>query len=286
MTEFKNLISVAQLQEHVADRDLCIVDCRFDLMQDDKGREDYLAGHIPGSVYADLDRDLADPVSAQSGRHPLPDVARFAECLGRLGIGNDTQVVAYDGSNGSLAAHLWWLLRWVGHDRVAVLDGGLAAWHAAGGDVERGEGKIACATFKAKPDPSRVATTAEIYASLNSTAAANLVDARDPARFLGQSEPIDTVAGHIPGAINLPLTRNLNAEGLWRSAGELAELWEKTLAKRTDAKVTVMCGSGVTACHLVLSAQIAGIEEPRLYVGSWSEWIRDARRPVATGNNE
>ena len=190
-------------------------------------------------------------------------------------------MVAYDASNGALAAHLWWLLRWVGHERVAVLDGGLAAWAKAGGKTESDEPQISQAVFHAQPDATRVATTDDILAAVNSAAEFNLVDARDASRFIGQSEPVDTVAGHIPGAINLPLSRNLDAQGFWRMPGELEQLWAEVLAERLDTAVTVMCGSGVTACHLVLSAQLAGLAEPKLYVGTWSEWIRDASRPRA-----
>ncbi len=282
MTTYYNLISVSQLADLIAVGDCRVVDCRFDLMQPDKGRLDYLAGHIPGAVFADLDKDLADPVTASSGRHPLPDVARFSAALQSWGINNDTQVVAYDGAGGALAARFWWLLRWMGNDRVALLDGGLAAWMKANGELESTEPNVSRAVFTAAPDFSRVATTGEIFAAVDDGARFNLVDARDTGRFLGKSEPIDTVAGHIPGAINLPLTRNLDTDGRWRPARDVKRLWEDALAEWPELPVTVMCGSGVTACHLVLATQIAGLAEPKLYVGSWSEWIRNPSRPIAT----
>jgi thiosulfate/3-mercaptopyruvate sulfurtransferase len=261
-----------------------IVDSRFDLKLPTKGRQDYLAGHIPNAVFADLDRDLAGPVTSLSGRHPLPDVGVFSDKIAAWGIAADTQVVVYDSASGALASRLWWLLRWLGHEHVAVLDGGLKAWLEAGGKLECHEPEFARAIFVARPDPTRIVTTEEISAAIKAGEELNLFDARDAPRFRGDSEPIDPVAGHVPGAVNLPMTSNLDADGRWRPANELRELWQEVLkSARPDLPVTTMCGSGVTACHLVLSAQIAGLPEPRVYVGSWSEWIRDPGRPVATG---
>jgi thiosulfate/3-mercaptopyruvate sulfurtransferase len=281
---YKTLITVAQLRALVKEDDCRIVDCRFDLMQPQKGREVYLAGHIPGAVHADLDRHLAGPIIPQSGRHPLPDTGEFRDTIESWGIANDSQVVAYDAANGALAARLWWLLRWMGHERVAVLDGGLQAWLAAGGQLQRREPTFAQTSFTASPDFSRVATTKEIMSTIAAGRDLNLVDARDVARYRGESEAIDPVAGHIPGAINLPLTRNLHADGRWKPASDLAENWRQALALHPALPVTAMCGSGVTACHLILSAKMAGMAEPRLYAGSWSEWIRDPGRPVAKGD--
>lgn len=282
MKTYQQLISVTQLKDSLTVADCRIVDCRFDLMQSEQGRADYLAGHLPGAVFADMDVDLADPITDTSGRHPLPDVGRFCATLESWGISNETQVVAYDYANGALAARLWWMLRWMGHERVAVLDGGIAAWRAAGNELQDTVPQIEKTVFTATPKPEYVATTEEISSAVADGIELNLVDARDAARFLGQTEPIDTVAGHVPGAINYPLSRNLNSDGSWRSATELAGVWEEVLDGRPKAPLIAMCGSGVTACHLVLSAQMAGLAAPRVYVGSWSEWIRDPARPVAT----
>ncbi len=282
MKTYDGLINTSQLKDLLAITDCRLVDCRSDLMQPEKGRADYLAGHLPGAVFADLDTDLADPISSNSGRHPLPDVERFRATLESWGISNGTQVVAYDYANGALAARLWWMLRWMGNERVAVLDGGIAAWLAAGGEVQTAEPQIESTVFNATPKPEFVATTDEIAAAVAAGADLNLVDARDAARFAGKAEPIDTVAGHVPGAINYPLSLNLHSDGTWRSATELKRCWEEVLDGRPVAPLIAMCGSGVTACHLVLSARIAGLAEPRVYVGSWSEWIRDPARPIAT----
>jgi thiosulfate/3-mercaptopyruvate sulfurtransferase len=281
MTTYTTLVNVSHLMRLAAGSDCRVVDCRFNLLQPEKGRQDYLNGHIPGAVFADLDRDLAGTVTADSGRHPLPAVDDFAACIRNWGISNETQVVVYDGGNGAIAARLWWMLRWLGHENVALLDGGLGAWLAAGGELESHEPDIAVAKFNPHPDQSLIATTEEISAGVAGGMEFNLLDARDAVRFAGQSEPIDPVAGHIPGAINLPLTENIGADGLWRPASDLRQVWQEALAGKERLPLTAMCGSGVTACHLVLSAQIAGLPEPKVYVGSWSEWIRDDSRPLA-----
>lgn len=282
MKSYRELIEAAELQDLVGSADCRVVDCRFNLQQPEKGRTEYLAGHISGAVYADLDQDLAGPVTQGSGRHPLPDTNVFKATLERWGIGPGTQVVVYDDASGALASRLWWLLRWFGHEQVAVLNGGLNAWLAGDRPLQTEVTEHPESAFPAAPDAGRVLTTDEICAMLGEDSDFCLVDARDRARFDGQKEPIDTVAGHIPGAINLHFAENLNADGTWKSSGEIRQVWEGLLGGDTAAPFSVMCGSGVTACHLVLSAALAGLEEPRLYVGSWSEWIQDTSRPVAS----
>lgn len=285
MREFDTLITASSLRALQGDASLCIVDCRFNLMQPEFGYRQYCEGHIPGAVYADLDRDLAGPVTPTSGRHPLPTVAALTKTLSRLGIGNDTQVVVYDDSNGGLAARCWWLLRWVGLQRVALLDGGLAAWLAEGYELDDSIPQPAPGDFTAQPSRTGVVTTAEVERLVaGEVTDMILVDARDPARFRGEMEPIDPVAGHVPGALNLPFTANIAPNGRWKPADVLRRQWRDCLADRDPAGVVAMCGSGVTACHLVLSARLAGLPEPRLYVGSWSEWLRDSGRPVAAGS--
>lgn len=279
MTQFKTLISATELSQVIADPEIRVVDCRFNLMQPDSGRADYLSGHIPAAVYAHLDEDLAGPVRADTGRHPLPDVDQFARTLAGWGISNASQVVAYDESGGAIAARLWWMLRWLGHENVAVLNGGFGAWRKIDGEIETGLAEAVPTQFSVRPDPSMVLTTGELAAHRDSI---QLVDARDRQRFLGRIEPIDPVAGHVPGALNLPFSECLDPGGLLKSPAELLSLWQNVLNKPSESRWAVMCGSGVTACHLALSAAEAGILAPRLYVGSWSEWIRDPARPIAT----
>jgi thiosulfate/3-mercaptopyruvate sulfurtransferase len=283
MPEFTMLITVSELDAVLADANTRVLDCRFDIAAPASGRRAYLEGHIPGAVFADLDRDLAAPVRDHTGRHPLPTPAAFAAMLGRAGIGNDSQVVVYDAANGVLAARAWWMLRWIGHARTSLLDGGIAAWTAAGHGLEAGDVTATPATFVPRVREGRIVTTAELEAAVAAGDPFTLVDARDEARYAGVREPIDAVAGHIPGAVNFPLGRSLRPDGRWQSPDELAGAWRPVLGDAPGRPWMVMCGSGVTACHLALSGLLAGYREPRVYVGSWSEWIREPRRPVAVG---
>ena len=276
-----HLISCEQLHTRMGDGNVRIVDCRFSLQDPGAGRKEYLGSHIPNAVYADLDKDLASPIVPGSGRHPLPGRRDFAATLGLLGISRDTHVVAYDQAGGALAARLWWLLRWAGHGNVALLDGGFAAWQRLGLPLESGQQTVAGSTFEFEPRDELVVKTDEIAAALPNVAALQLVDAREADRFAGREEPIDPVAGHIPGALNVPYAVNLREDGTWKSSRELRATWEEALGEGLGSPWSVMCGSGVTACHLVVSALLAGLPEPRLYVGSWSEWVQDPDRPVA-----
>jgi thiosulfate/3-mercaptopyruvate sulfurtransferase len=280
MQRFHSVISASDLLSKLGTNDWRIVDCRFDLMAPEKGYKDFLAGHIPGAVYANLDRDLSGPIRSDSGRHPLPDSEKFVQALGRWGISNQSQVIAYDYANGAIAARLWWMLRWFGHADVAVLNGGIAAWTRAGGPMERAERRPAKAHFTPQPDDASILETTEL---LRNSQDIRLIDARDRNRFQGLSEPIDAVAGHIPGAGNLPFSELLSTDGQFLAAQVLRERLFGVLGNADARPWAAMCGSGVTACHLALAAEIAGITRPRVYVGSWSEWIRDPCRPVATG---
>jgi len=235
-------------------------------------------------VYADLDVDLAAAVGPGTGRHPLPDATELASTFGRLGVSADTRVVVYDETSGALAARAWWLLRWLGHEQVTLLDGGLGRWQASGGPLEEGEVTFPTVHFDAIPRNDWVLATDEILQSAERDSNSLLIDARDEARYRGEIEPIDKVAGHIPGSVNLPFQRSLNDDGTWKTGAELKKMWGKVLKENPEAHLSVMCGSGVTACHLIISARLAGIAEPRLYVGSWSEWITDPTRPIAIGN--
>ena len=281
----KTLIDADSLRRLLGQPQLGVIDCRFDLMNPAGGLEAYVKGHIPGARYADLNRDLSSPVTAHTGRHPLPAPDVFAARLGELGVGDDTQVVAYDDANSSMAARLWWMLRWLGHEAVVVLDGGFKAWVAAGGAVESGEAATRTARsarFTPRVDPRAVLSTADLERALQAGTHL-LVDARAAERFAGSVEPIDPVAGHVPGAVNHPFTANLGADGRFLPATELERRWRERLAGKNAGQLIAMCGSGVTACHHLLSLEAAGIPGGRLYAGSWSEWIRDPRRPVARG---
>lgn len=275
------LIGASELAAVLGRPDTVVVDCRFSLTAPEAGRQAFLEGHIPGARYAHLDRDLARPPARGEGRHPLPDPAELAHTLGRLSIGNTDLVVAYDDQSCAIAARLWWLLRWLGHERVAVLDGGLQAWMRAGGELAAGP---------ERPTPTRdyrvthvhedwVAPTAEIE-TLDASAW-RLVDARSSARFAGAEEPIDPVAGHVPGALSWPFTQSVAGDGRLRTPDELAAVLEG-LELPPGMGLIAMCGSGVTACHLLLAWAVLG-RHGRLYPGSWSEWIRDPRRPIARG---
>ena len=282
MAAFETLADASELNKHLKDERWRVVDCRFDLMRPEKGREAYLRAHIPGAVYADLNEDLSGSVRTDSGRHPLPDVDDLGATWGRLGIHSDTQVIVYDESSGAIAARAWWLLRWLGHDRVALLDGGLRRWQALALPMETGTVSVREERFAPSPRHGRVITTEELEAAHASATAPRLFDARDAARFRGDREPIDPVAGHIPGATNMPFAGSLNEDGSWKTPAVLRDIWRSALGEDPELPWGVMCGSGVTACHLALSAVIAGFGEPRLYVGSWSEWIRDPRRAVTS----
>ncbi len=280
---FTTLIEPAEVARHLGEPRWVIVDCRFDLAKPGAGREQYRSGHIPGARYAHLNEDLSGPVTRSSGRHPLPRPEDFAQQLGNWGIDARSQVIAYDDAGGAIAARLWWMLRWVGHEAAAVLNGGLKAWLAAGLPLETDEPRVAPASFVAHPRPDQAVTVGELVAALADRSVV-LVDARGADRFAGQNETIDPVAGHVPGARNHPFMSNLDAERRFLPAHVLRERWSKTLAGTSADRVVAMCGSGVTACHDVLALEVAGLEGARLYPGSWSEWIRDDTRPIATGS--
>jgi len=274
---YETLVDTATLNAHLDDPAWRIVDCRFDLGQPGAGREAWLREHIPGAVYAHLEEDLSGPPLTDHGRHPLPGTEALVRTFSRLGIGPATQVIAYDAAGGSMAARLWWLLRYMGHERVAVLDAGWPAWVAAGLPRDRGEQHCQAAAFHGHPRHDRLVRLDEV------TQAALLIDSRAPARYRGEVEPIDPVAGHIPGAVNHDWQDNLDAEGRFLSPGALRRALLETLAGTPMETAVFYCGSGVTACHNVLAAAHAGLPEPRLYAGSWSEWCADPERPVATG---
>lgn len=283
--EFFTLIEVAELARRVEDRPIGdqqvrILDCRASLADPQAGRRAYAAGHIPGAMFADLNGDLSGPIVPGSGRHPLPDRDRFVARLRAWGVDATSQIVAYDADSGAFAARLWWLARWLGHRRVAVLNGGYAAWCRAGEALSAAAPLPPRLTeFVPAPPLTKTVTVAGILAATQATL---LIDARSAARFRGEEEPIDPVAGHIPGAHCLPFDGNLGPDGRFKSAAELA-LRFQSLGPR-GREVTCYCGSGVTACHNLLAYSHAGLGEGALYAGSWSEWIADRSRPVARGS--
>jgi thiosulfate/3-mercaptopyruvate sulfurtransferase len=276
------LISTAELASHLSDADWLIADCRFELGKPEIGALAWRAGHIPGAVHVDLERDLSAPVTPSTGRHPLPPIAEIAATFSRLGIGDETSVVCYDAGPGAYAARLWWMLRWLGHDAVAVLDGGFAAWTAEGRPVSTDVPERRPARFVPRPRPEMVCNAETVSRSL--ARGETLVDVRGAERFSGSVEPIDAIAGHVPGAVNLPFLENLGENGRFRAPADIAELWRSRTAVTPGRVPICMCGSGVTACHGLLALEAAGIPGGRLYAGSWSEWIRDPSRGIALGD--
>ena len=270
------LVSTQELAIHPEWR---VFDCRHDLFKPDLGEVQYREAHIPGALFAHLERDLSGPKTGRNGRHPLPEPREFAAWLGRQGLRPNDQVICYDAGNGSMAARLWWMLRWVGHSQVAVLDGGLAKWLA--------EGRPATDDVPSFP-PTRYATARAPVGAVDVEQVEKqrgdvvLIDARAPARYRGDQEPIDPVAGHIPGATNRFNAENVSAEGTFKRPEELKREFASILGNRSASEAVHYCGSGVAACHNLLAMEIAGLPGGKLYAGSWSEWSADPDRPVET----
>jgi thiosulfate/3-mercaptopyruvate sulfurtransferase len=282
---YHTILSTDILQRHMNDPRWAIIDCRFSLSDADYGRRAYLAGHIPGAVYCHLNEDLAGPVTpGKTGRHPLPAVEHLASVFSRLGIGPADQVVAYDDwpTPGGVAARLWWSLRWLGHDAVAVLDGGWQRWLALGLPQRSGVESRLPETFLPDPHPELVASAADIE-RMRRDAGCAVIDSRSYDRFLGENETIDPVAGHIPGAHSAPYMENTAADGLMVSPEMLRKRFEKLLAGIPVNNAAFYCGSGVTAAHNILALLHSGLGDGRLYPGSWSDWITDPAHPVASG---
>ena len=282
---YTTLISAAELQS-LMDRGapLMVFDCSFDLMKPEAGDQQFLEAHIPEAVRAHLDLHLsakADPGAASGGRHPLPSREKFAAWLGSVGFGNPMQAVVYDRQGANYCGRLWWMLRWAGHANVALLDGGLQAWMAAGGVVSAGPTAAhAAQSFALAPARTLLADAAQVTAQLGSESQV-LVDARAPARYRGEVEPLDSVAGHIPGALNRPFNQNMGADGRFKPAAVLRAEWLELLAGRDPARVVHHCGSGVSAVPNIVAMEIADLGGTALYAGSWSDWCSDPGRPVA-----
>ncbi|MEH6576750.1 MAG: sulfurtransferase [Amphritea sp.] len=278
---FTTLINPQQLASliNTDGGNLVILDCRFNLMDTEQGQRLYSEGHIPGARYVHLDNDLSSPITPDSGRHPLPGFDELSGKLSRWGIDADTQVVVYDDCAGAMAGRAWWLLRLLGFSRAAVLDGGFPAWLAAEGAITTALPETLHTDPVAAPSKQQAQSQIQMLASVSQVESLQadqlLVDARTPERYRGEQEPIDPVAGHIPGAVNRPLQRNLDSQGLFKSAVQLKIEWLALLGDKSSDDVIHYCGSGVTACHNYLAMEVAGLTGSRIYAGSWSEWIRN-----------
>jgi thiosulfate/3-mercaptopyruvate sulfurtransferase len=272
------LVTTADLAAHLGE--WRIFDCRHDLMKPELGEHQYREAHIPGALFASLDRDLSAPKTGRNGRHPLPDPEAFAAWVGRQGVKPDDQVVCYDASNGAMAARLWWMLRWIGHEAVAVLDGGIAKWTKEGRPVTADVPSFGSSDYPLKLNEGAAVGARMVHRRLGQQL---LLDARAPARYRGEQEPIDPVAGRIPGARNRFNMDNVAADGTFKSPGELKAAFQHALAGRAPSDVVNYCGSGVAACHNLLAMEIAGLSGGKLFAGSWSEWIADPARPQERG---
>jgi thiosulfate/3-mercaptopyruvate sulfurtransferase len=273
------LISTDVLASHLDDSSWFIADCRYNLKDEQWGPTQYVASHIPGAVFVSLAHDLAGSRTGSNGRHPLPSPDSMTATFGRLGIGDHTQVIAYDQDAGPFASRLWWMLRYMGHDAVAVLDGGFAKWTLERRPVRGGDEKRAAAAFTPALRREMRLTVDDVMAHLGDPSIL-LVDARSPERFEGQPDPLDSISGHIPGAHNRFYRHNISREGTMRSAGELKADFERVLGDRSPSEAVMYCGSGVTACHNLLAMEHAGLRGAKLFAGSWSEWEADRKRPI------
>ncbi len=280
---YSTLISVSDLATHLHDPAWIVCDCRHDLAQYEAGRSAYSKSHIQGARFLHLDEDLSGPKTGVNGRHPLPHPITFTLRLAALGIDNNKQIVAYDNSGGVYASRLWWMLRWIGHHKAAVLDGGFDAWTQAGQPVT--DALPAATPLRYNPNPNtQLAVNVQAVTDNLANQALRVVDARSADRFRGENETLDPVAGHIPGAVNRFFKSNLGDDGRFKPAAALKHEFNTLLNGQPPASVVHQCGSGVTACHNLLAMEVAGLNGSRLFPGSWSEWVSDRNRPVATGS--
>ncbi len=276
------LVTTQELAGRLSDASIVICDCRHDLMDLEKGRRAYADAHITGAHFLHLDEDLSGKKTGKNGRHPLPDADAFAEKMGSIGIDRDKQVIAYDDAGGPYAARLWWLLRWLGHDLAAILDGGINKWLGEGRAVDRGLPSTRPTTFVARQNDGMTVDANFVMANLQQPKSI-VVDARTPERYRGETEPIDPVAGHIPGALNRVFKNNLKTAGTFKTAAALKQEFTDLFRGKTPSQVINQCGSGVTACHNLFAMELAGLSGSKLYPGSWSEWCADPARPTAKG---
>lgn len=280
---FTTLISANELQSVIGD--CLVVDCRFSLADPKAGKSLYQSGHVQGAFYADLDEDLSSPITPNSGRHPLPDFNQLSQLLAGWGLNQDQQVVVYDHPKSAYAVRLWWLLRAMGHTQVAVLDGGIRAWTKAGGVLRQTLAKNhATGDFRLKLDSNAWFEVDALQQGLNNQTI-QVLDARGKVRFTGEEEPFDTIAGHIPGSISFPVATTWDNKGFLLSANQLRENYLDVMNGKNSEQVVHTCGSGVFACQGVLAMEVAGLQGSKIYPGSWSEWIREPSRGIATGEH-
>ena len=278
---YKTIISAEDLINNINNKEFIIFDCRCDIKETSYGIDQYTEGHIPNAVFVDIDTDLADKKTSTSGRHPLPDPKILTEKLCNWGMSNTKQVVIYDDAGGAFASRMWWILRWLGHEKTALLNGGLGAHMAAGGKLTSEIKAHENALFDITIDDAMHVTLKEVE-DAQYRMDKLIIDARSKERYLGIKDMVDPIAGHVPGAISYPLGNNLDKRGCFKSSEELKLQFSKILGDIKTEGIISMCGSGITACHNILAMEIAGIKNVRLYVGSWSEWITDKNRPIAT----
>ena len=276
------LISTQELSEHLGDPSWIVIDTRHDLMDPTKGPKAYAESHIPGAFFMHVDDDLSAPKTGKNGRHPLPDLATFAAKINERGVAPGVKVVAYDDLSGNYASRLWWMLKWLGHDDVALLDGGWPKWMSEGRPVTKDVPKPRKGSFVPKPHLGETVDAAFVD-RFKESPTITLLDARAAERFRGLKEPIDPVAGHIPGAVNRFWQMNLNPDGTFKAPQQLRAEYDQLLGSADPSHVVHMCGSGVTACHNVFAMELAGLPGGRLYAGSWSEWVADPAHAIATG---
>ena len=275
------LVTTEELAKHLDDPKWVVIDTRHDLMDPTKGPKAYAAGHIPGAFFMHTDEDLSGKKTGKNGRHPLPPLDEFAAKLNERGVNPDTQVIVYDDISGNYALRLWWMLRWLGHDKVALLDGGFPRWAKEGRPIAKDVPAPRKGSFVPRPHLGDV-VDAHYVDRFRESPDITLLDGRTPERFQGLQEPIDPVAGHIPGAVNRFWQKNLNPDGTFKSSKQLRAEFDELLKSADPARVVHMCGSGVTACHNMFAMELAGLPRGRLYPGSWSEWVADPARPIAT----
>jgi len=285
MPSYSQLIDTHQLSELIKSGPFpAIFDCRFDLTATTIGEVRYREGHLPGARFLNLDRDLSGAKNGLNGRHPLPERENFVARLRELGLNRGQQVVVYDDQDGMFAARAWWLLRWLGHSKVAVLDGGLSAWQAAGNSLDTNAPLVSIGDFESATSGVATVEREEILSNLVNGGQFTIIDARAPDRFAGENESIDARAGHIPGAFNRFFRKNLDPSGRFKSAEDLRNEFRGLLGDRLESTVVHQCGSGVTACHNLLAMEIAGISKTKLYPGSWSEWSSYSMSPIDMGS--
>ncbi len=280
--EYNTIISAEELHAIINDDNVRVFDCRFSLKDPQGGKNNYLAGHLPRAQFADMDTQLSSAMTATSGRHPLPDPEVFINQLNAWGVSNDTQVVAYDDISGAFAARLWWMMRWVGHNNVAVLNGGMQKWTEQGFSLNQENVQFPSTDFTGQANEDWLMDIDTVQANLENNAI-TLIDARAADRFTGKDQKTDPVPGHVPGANNLPFGGNLTKDGMMQSPEVIKERFASVIQDRSLDDVVNMCGSGVTACHNMLAQAVAGMPPTKVFIGSWSQWIKDSSRPVQTG---